>query len=358
MTDDLETVPHEAEAAEELDLRSQIRAAVDSQRAAPEGETEEEREEREEKTRDEKGRFAAKAAEADAKPEEIKPAPETQVAPTEAPKADEALRPPPGWNPAAKVAFNALPEEVKAAVAQREAEVNKGFAKLAEFKPIERFAEMARSSGTTLDQALERYTNMEQTLRRDPIAGFEAMSKNIGVHPVQWAQAVLARYGGAANQAAAGEGAQGYQTPSGPDLSPIMAEVSQLKSYIAQQQQQQVQSEIQKFASDPAHVFFENVRPQMAQLIQAGVASDFKDAYDKACWANPEIRGLLIKQQAGSGQAVAAKQVAAVSQARAAARATNGAPSPGTSSGSAPSNPNMSLRETIIAARDAQAARA
>ena len=50
-------------------------------------------------------------------------------------------------------------------MAKRESEINQGFAKLAEYKPLERFSQMAKQGGTTLEQALESYTGIENMLR-------------------------------------------------------------------------------------------------------------------------------------------------------------------------------------------------
>lgn len=348
---DLDNVALDTESADD-DLLSDLRNAFKGEEPAAEAPEEAEAEEApaeptETRARDEKGRFAAKVAEAvDGEPP-AEEAPAAEAAPAEAaPVAEEGqgeplpVRPPPGWSPAAKVAFEALPPEVKTAVAQREVEINKGFAKLAEYKPIEQYAEMAKRNGTTLDYALQQYTGIENLLKQDFVAGIDRLCQNSRIDPVSLAQAILAR-SGSAPQTAAGNQDQGHQTPPVAGIEPIMQELNQLKSYIAnqqqiqaQQQQAEVQSSIQQFAADPQHVFFENVRPQMAQLMQTGTASTLKEAYDAACWMNPEIRSLLIKQQS-TGQAQVAKQAAAATQARQAAKSITGSPTPGAVSGKA-----------------------
>lgn len=302
-----------------------------SEAPAPEAEPAKER------SRAPDGKFAKTDAPAIDKPVADKtPAENEQVAATKTDGEAEtsAVRPPPGWSPKSKVDFDALPDHVKADIAKREQEVNQGFAKLAEYKPIERFAEQAKRSGTTLEQALHNYTSMEGALRSDRVAGLVALANNIGVHPVQWAREVLSRYGDAPTQGAAGNGPTANQTAAG-DLSPVMAKISQLETYIGQQEQQRqslerqrIESEIQAFSSNPEHRFFDNVRPQMAQLMSAGVAKDLKDAYERACWADPEIRPLLIKQQPGNAPGI--DRAAIATQAKAAAKATIGAPSAGT----------------------------
>ena len=209
-----------------------------------------------ERVRDEKGRFAPKAVEDKTTAEQ----PQDQVAAkTDAPApvdavpepTTDALRPPPGWSPAAKVAFANAPPEIQQAVAKREQEVNAGFAKLAEYKPIERYAEMAKQSGTTLDRALESYIGIENELKRDFIGGVSRICQNQGIHPVALANQILARNGMSANQDAdAGAASQGYQQPQGVDLSPVMQKISALENYINQQRQSEILSVVDKFAAD------------------------------------------------------------------------------------------------------------
>lgn len=346
------------------DLRETIEAAVAQQREVPAEkaevvvadvpETEAEKAARvidgKGRAHDEKGRFASK--EAEQKPEAAKP--ETPVAAVdskEVPAADDkpSLKPPTSWSPTAKVEFEKLPPAVQQAVAKREEEVNSGFAKFQDYKPIERYMEMAKQSGTTLDRALENYVGIENDLRQDMVSGVARICQNQGIHPVALANQILARHGASPQQDGAGE-TQANQTAQ-VDLSPVMQKISALETFINQQQSATVNSEIERFASDPKHTFFENVKADMGRLINSGQAENLEVAYDKACWANKEIRELLIKQQAVSSSAKPAEE--AVQRARAADKAIGGAPSAGFVPKSAPA-PGASIRDTIKAAVEAQ----
>jgi hypothetical protein len=304
------------------------------------------------RARDENGRFA-KAAEAHKEAEaatEAK-APADAVAQPDADQhAAPIVRPPPGWSPASKVAFDALPDSVKADIAKREQEVNQGFAKLSEYKPLEPFADLARQNGTTLAAAVQNYRNLEVQLQQDFQGGVDLICGRFGVHPVALANSILARHGSAPNQQGETGAVPAYQTANGPDLTPIKQELETLKNYIATQQSQTVQSTIAEFAADPAHTFFDNVRPQMAALMQSGQAKDLKEAYDAACWMNPEIRTLLIKQQSMNGSVGVAGKAAAATQARSAAKSITGSPTPGAAGSRAPSR---SLEDEIRANWDA-----
>lgn len=346
-------------ADDDFDVADDLLAAFNAAEAAdapepdePEGETAEQAAER---VRDEKGRFAAKPEEvAEAKPAiESKPAAkpadpvkEAVAAPAEPVTTDTTLRPPPGWSPAAKVAFASLPPEVQQSVAKREQEVNQGFAKLAEYKPLERYSEMAKQSGTTLDRALENYVGMETRLRQDFPAGIVELCQRQGIHPVALANHILARNGVAPSEGQAGD-AQPARQQANVDLTPIHQELNALKSYVQQQQTLGVQSEIERFASDPKHTFFDNVKADMGRLINSGYAESLDDAYEKACWANPEIRPLLIKQQSPVSDASA--KAAAATQARAASKSITGSPIPKAGS----KGPETSIEDEIRQLMDA-----
>lgn len=355
-----------AGASEEVsapDLRETIVAAVAKQReepaeviAADKPETEAEKAAKvidgKGRAHDEKGRFAAKEGEVARDPAKVEPeAPKVAaVEPKQdAPANDKAaLRPPTSWSPTAKVEFEKLPPAVQQAVAKREEEVNSGFAKFQEYKPIERFMDMAKQSGTTLDKALENYVGIENELRRDVVSGIGRICQNQGIHPVALANQILARHGASPQQD--GTGDQQAHQPANVDLSPVMQKISALETFINQQQSATVQTEIQRFASNPEHKFFENVKADMGRLINSGQAENLEEAYDKACWANKEIRELLIKQQV---PASAPKADDAVQRARAADKAIGGAPSAGFVPAAA-IKPGASIRDTIRAAVDAQ----
>jgi hypothetical protein len=193
---DLDNAVLETDGEDDLlsDLRSAFKseeaAPVEAEAATPELETPEVEEPKDDRSRDEKGRFAARIEKAQ------EPADVPAVAPVETPAvpaepasdaAAQAVRPPPGWSPAAKVAFDSLPAEVRQAVANREIEVNKGFAKLSEYKPLDPYIDYARQNNTTLDRALQQYVGIEQLLKRDFVAGIETLCRNSQIDPVQLA---------------------------------------------------------------------------------------------------------------------------------------------------------------------------
>lgn len=344
------------EVQEQPSLRDTIAAAVAKQReptkeeAAPKSEEPAKSEAKPdgERARDESGRFARTEAKAEApKPEE---AAKADLQPQDPPKVDgEGLRPPTSWSPTAKAAFNELPQPVKDAISKREQEVNNGFAKLADYKPLDQWIDLAKQSGTDLNTALQNYRSIELRLEQDFVGGIAHLAQRQNVHPVQLAQAILSRFGVSPQN---GEAASQQAHQQAVDLSPIQEELRALRDHISQQEMATVNSEIERFASDAKqHPYFANVKADMGRLIETGQAQNLDDAYDMACWANKEIRALLIKQQA---MPQSAKAEDAVQRAKAADKATGGAPAAGFSPAAPKVAAGASIRDTIRAAVDAQ----
>jgi hypothetical protein len=85
----------------------------------------------------------------------------------------------------------------------------------------------------------------------------------------------------------------------------------------------QIQSDIERFAADPANVHFEVVKETMSRILQTGLASDLKSAYDKAVRMNDET--WQAEQQRLAGDAEKQRrdaEVARVARARANAVST------------------------------------
>lgn len=263
--------------------------------------------------RDEFGRFV-KADPGKAAPEP----PQAQAVPVpgvpEPPRAPAgaaiaAQAPPPGWSVASKALFDKLPDPVKQDIAKREAEIATGFAKLTEFKGLDEYANIARSNGTTLPDAIGRYVAAENFLETNPVGGILWMCERFGVHPSLLLQAIGQGAGTPPAPAPYQTGAPaGNQTPQGMDgvmgyLQALNNRVALFEQEKSQALDQAINSEIQQFEADPAHRYFPNVRVAMGRLIaiadQTGQDMSLQEAYDRACWADPEIRPHLINEVAG-----------------------------------------------------------
>ena len=260
------------------------------QGAAPEAEAPAEEPAAEEKTskRGADGKFVAKDAE---------------VGQDETVKAEtpESIRPPASWSPAAKAKFLALDPDIQQEVLRREKETDKGFRERAEqlkrYEPLENVIAPRRDlwAAQGLDEATAIKTLLaaQDLLEKNPVQGLTYLARSYGVDLASVA-------GQSGTQPAAGTTGQPLAQPDpvAAELQALKAELQSIKNGREQEVQSTYQAQIDAFASDPANIYFENVRPQMAALISAGVATDLPSAYQQAIWADPNIRPLLLQEQA------------------------------------------------------------
>lgn len=98
------------------------------------------------------------------------------------------------------------------------------------------------------------------------------------------------------------------QPPVDPRLQQLQDELYGLKQVIQtgnqqqlDEQRQKIQNEVNSFASDPKHPYFDEVSDEIVALLKNGAT--LEDAYEKAVWANPvtrqkEMSRLQTEQQA------------------------------------------------------------
>ena len=256
------------------------------------------------------GKFIAKQPET---------AQDTTDQPSEAvaePAAKLAIRAPASWSPAAKATFDKLPPEVQQAVAKREQEIDHGLRRKSEevkrYEPLEQLIAPRRAlwaaQGMDEASAIKTLLAAQDLLERDPKQGLEFLARSYGV-----------------NLNTAQPQGQPYQAQPARDSHPEIAHLKQqlqvLQSQVQTAQTAPIVSQIDAFQNDPANLYFENVRDDMAVLLHNGKAADLKEAYDMACWMRPDIRPFLQTAQA---PAVPMQDKAA--QARRAAVSVTGSP--------------------------------
>lgn len=258
------------------------------------------------------GKFIAK------QPETVQ---DTTDQPSEAvaePAKQLAIRAPASWSPAAKATFDKLPPEVQQAVAKREQEIDHGLRRKSEevkrYEPLEQLIAPRRAlwaaQGMDEASAIKTLLAAQDLLERDPLQGIQFLAKSYQVN--------------LANLSAQPQG-QAYQPQPAPDSHPEIATLKQqlleLQSQVQTAQTAPLVSQIEAFQNDPANLYFENVRDDMAVLLNNGKASDLREAYEMACWMRPDIRPFLQTTQV---QADPVQDKAA--QARRAAVSVTGSP--------------------------------
>lgn len=243
--------------------------------------------------RDERGKFAPKPGDERGAQQAQQPVAASQEAP---------IPPPSNWKGNAKVNWQRLPREVQQALAEDYGGHTKASSELEEYRA---------ALGDRAQILAAQYGSIGNGLK-SILAGADMANKN----PVEFIRWLAQRSG--INLGQLGQsGGQGFQ-PNQPS-NPLEAKIAQIEGTLNQffqsQQQTQMQSlqaEISTFAADPSRPYFEDVRRDMAVLIREGRAKTMAEAYDKACWADPEIRkSLLAAERKREAEEAAAKVAAA-----------------------------------------------
>lgn len=243
----------------------------------------------------------AASSEATQVPTTAKPA---EVAPASTPAADV----PTSWSKEAKATWASIPPAAQQAVLKREKEVADGFARYqVRSQDIDQAITPARrarlqqlgipSEGRAIDQLF----GWEEALR-DPqrrVQAFRTLAQQYGIDPSTLAQAP-----GQSQQVDPNDPRQFVQQA----VQPLFQEINALKAEREAERQAQlrrthetVAGDIATFSKDKTH--FDKVRVAMGKLMASGYATDLNDAYDKATWADPEIRSEILAEQTAKQQA-------------------------------------------------------
>lgn len=257
-------------------------------------------EEKAQRVRDQSGKFAAKESPATPVVPDVPAEPVEQVPVRAAPNT---------WRKEVADKWASLPPEVQAEVERREADFHKGiegYREKAQFgdamhRAIAPHAETLRSLNVTADRAISELMQADHILRfgqpQEKQQYFAQLAQSYGIDLGQ-VQAMPA---------------------IDPHVSAMQQRIAQLEGTLQNQslmgqqaEQEALNSEISRFASDPSHSHFEILKGHMVALLQAGQAKDLADAYEQASFANPTTRAaVLAKQQAAEREAATKKAQAA-----------------------------------------------
>lgn len=266
------------------------------------------------------GKFAPKAEATKVEGPAI-PAQPQAPAPAQ-PETKQAIPAPQNWKGAGKVQWDKLPPAIRQEIAEDYSRLNQTSAQLEKLNSAigpERAQVLAATYGS-VEQGLQNLFAISDMATKNP-AGF-----------VLW----FAQQRGVNLAEMVGQhGAQGQQ-PMQQAPDPIQQELAQLRQMVqgfAQQQQQSalnpVIAEINRFASDPAHPYWNDVEPQVVALLKSdrvpgnSPSERLQNAYEMAIWAHPEIRSTLIADQVN---ARTQQQAQTVSQALNASVSVSGSP--------------------------------
>lgn len=264
--------------------------------------------------RDEKGRFASSAEKpAGTQPEGAKPpaVDPAAKAPEQQPSAPDPIAPPQGWKAAAREHWAKLPREVQEEVSRREKETAK----------IINQTTQARQLATEFQNVVNPFMPLIQSQGSNPLQAVKnlmttAAGLTVGTQQqkAQIVREIIQNYGidiATLDAVLAGspvpQGSQQaqYQQNSAPPpwANPIFQFMNTVQQQRAQREQQLVaDAEAETAAFAEKHEFFEDVREDMADLMEMsakrGVVMSMEDAYKKTIALNPEISRIVQQREA------------------------------------------------------------
>ena len=257
------------------------------------------------------GKFAPKNAkpEDESQPVEAQAAPGDEQALTDQPEEAQAeaaatpsIDPPHTWSGAMKAKFASLPPEyrdLQEYAAKRDKEQNDAIMRAGErvktYEPFDQLIQHHKDGfarrGVSPAQAFAVLLDAQARLDQNPLGGLVqiGLSYGIDLRPILQGQQPQQRQPG---------------QPQGPDpmLAALMQEVQQIKGQwtaeqqaYAQAQEADLQRHIDDFKKDKP--YFDEARDDMVALLNGGRAKGLDDAYEKATYANPEIRQRILTDQ-------------------------------------------------------------
>jgi hypothetical protein len=274
---------------------------------------------------------AAKTEGAGDKPAQTKPADAARTTEKPAEAAQSKSDAPARFSADAKAAWATAPEPVKAEVHRAIRELEQGHEKYradAEaFGQIKDFDDLAKKNGTTIRDAMTRYTVLEKTLLTNPMQGIEAVCEYAGVSLRELAALVM------------GQTPDKAQSQNDATIRALRQEIAGLKDQIGgvttsmqQQHQSKIAASVDEFAKNNPR--FEELADDIAFFIESGKTKDLAEAYKMADRLNPA-------PSAAAPAAPAANTAHLEAQTLKGSKSVSGAPSLG-------SDPSTRKRSTSI----------
>ena len=269
-----------------------------------------------ERPRDEEGKFVEAPKEAKPKRETLKvpepkaaaPAEGVQVDPGQQIPVPSQVKAPEGWKGELKAKFGELPEWAQQEIMRRETDAHKALTKQDEERQFGRtvmqmatpYLPTIRAEGATPEKAFQDYLQTAHVLRSgNDIQKAQSIAAVIGQFKVNPNILLSILQNGNVNSGGTVQPAQ---------FNPVIESLQQRIERMEQERQQEIQQrqlqetqslqgQIEEFSSKPGHEHFDRVRTHMGVLLENGIATDLEDAYNRAVYADPEIRSSLLAAQ-------------------------------------------------------------
>ena len=317
----------EVEEEQESSLRDDLENAIEEKSNELEPEAEVEEPEKEEEVEEEQP-----VKDKPAKKESGKP-----IGDAEGKPAPEGINAPLGFTPEAREAWKSVPDVVKAQINKRETEITEAVANTGEY----------RRTHTALTNLAQSYAPiLAAEGAESPMAAVEGLFRTVAElrvgSPQQVAQKMADLIGHYGVDIKMLDGALSGQPVASPEedriakmleerLAPFQSMIQNQKQQGEVQQQQAaqaVQAELAEFAAKPEAEFLNDVRNDMADLIELASKQNrimsFEEAYKKACAMHPEV-SKVVEKRAADAALVSGKQKTTEKSNAASALRSNGA---------------------------------
>lgn len=214
------------------------------------------------------------------------PTAETEETVPEETAETEAVAAPKSWSKDKHEVWAKMPKEAQEYYMQREQQMLDG---LEQYKADASFAKplkevitpympMIQARGIDAPKAVAALLNAQYQLDQNPRAGLIQIAKTYGVDLAELAQSAQQ---GAAEVA--------------PEVKSLQTELNSIKTALTANQEREYQAarekvavEVNTFAADPKHPYFDEVADDIVRMLQTG--ESLAVAYEKAVWANPVTR--------------------------------------------------------------------
>ena len=199
----------------------------------------------------------------------------------------EVITAPNSYKQEYKDTFNQLPTEWQKYLATREKEVEQGLSKARnQYSWVDkvyndRREALAAQGYNSAQDYINDLVLISDALAKDPTATLEALRSNYGVE-------------------ASGQENNALQR----QLMALQQTVNQQQSYLNAQRQESIMNALNAFmnakdeSGNAKHIYFDDVRDEMVQLLKSGLAKDYEDAYNQAVWRVESVRNKMIAAQA------------------------------------------------------------
>jgi Predicted membrane protein len=230
----------------------------------------------------------------------------------------DPAKPPAAWTQPMKDKWNTIPEDIRVEITRREEATASGVQKLMQhYEPMEQIFNVIAPHEQYFQQIRENpqeylsdMITMEQILRTgNPAQKVEMLLAMGDVYGVPIRSALDSAMDGKLNEMMQ-QAHQHHKTPPQVPME-IQRELQEQRAWRSQVEDMAAESELSTFAQQQGHEYLEYVREDMADIIERGIADSYQDAYDLACWRNPQIRQAIIGQQNGQLNSVQQRQQAA-----------------------------------------------